>query len=301
MLLKILWLHTVRRAIPYLPHAAQMALGWLCGAVQARTAKARVIRQELAAMLGGRVPDADLDVLAIRSMADYDRDLFEIWSFPRLTPEKCARLCALQGRERLDQALGLGRGVVVGVTHFGSWKMLIAALAYAGYPVNQIAVDPLSFAGPDRPRHHNMVMALERRCEDSLPARFIYVGGMMRDVIRAFRSNELVLDSFDGLGPARKIACRLLDATVPIDTGPFALALRMNAPLLPCFAVRRDDLRHDIVIHEPIRFPETDDREAQIQAGLAQYLRIFEAHALARPSHYGRILYELARSRGATS
>jgi Kdo2-lipid IVA lauroyltransferase/acyltransferase len=294
MFLKILYLYTIRYVIPLLPHAYLMRLAHLTGWLSARGRNASVIRQEMRRMLGSGKEERDLNRLTLQTQQDFHKDLFEIWSFPRLSKKKMERMTYMTGKENIEKALQKGRGVMIGVAHFGSWKIIIPALSYAGYPVHQIAISPLEFTSEDASFFQKKMMEIEYACEQSLDARFIYLGTFMREVYRAFQNNEVVINSFDGFRKKETVEVNLLHTQVPIDLSPIRLALRLRTPLLPAFAVRQKDNRHRIIIYDDILSDISDQSDRSVKEALERYLRIFETHITEKPSHYGRILFELA-------
>ena len=59
-----------------------------------------------------------------------------------------------------------------------------------------------------------------------------------------------------------------LGGTLRIPTGPVRLARLTNSPIVPVFAVRRPDGRHDIYLCQPIE-PEAPGEEESDRATLA--------------------------------
>jgi KDO2-lipid IV(A) lauroyltransferase len=291
MLLKIFFLYTVRYLIPLLPHSVLMIMAAVTGWFSARGNTAFIIKNELRKVLGNRIKEAELEQITLKAQQDFHKDLFEIWSFPRITKKKMEEISDITGKEHIDMALQKGRGVIIGVTHFGSWKIIIPALSYAGYPVHQIAINPLDFTQEESSFYQKQMMQIEYRCEQSLPAHFIYIGKFMRDVHRAFQRNEVVIDSLDGTRKKETVEIALLETRIMIDPSPIRLALRFNNPLLPAFAVRQEDNRHKIVIHADIMEGISSDNEISVETALNRFIEVFEKHVLEKPSHYGRILY----------
>jgi KDO2-lipid IV(A) lauroyltransferase len=292
---KILFLYSLRYLIPYLPHCALVLIADLIGIVFKSGQQAKIIKKELRKLLGDKKSDSQLDRIAAEGIRNYRKDLFEIWSFPRLNRKRIGKFAYVVGLEHLDEALEKGRGAVVGVSHFGSWKMIIAALAYEGYRVNQIGLDPRYFLDPDQPRHHNLIMKMEYLSDQSLPVNFIYIGKLMREVYRVLAKNEVVMNSFDGFVGTKRIEVPFLNGANTLSLGPIILAARTGAPLLPTFAVRQKDNRHKISIHEEIPLDaDTGEDKAVLQAANI-YLKIFEDYVEQYPSHYCRTLYDRVR------
>ena len=294
MILKLIFLYTLRYIVPHLPHRLLMKVGDLSGWLDNKGEKNGIIKRELRRMLGDGVTDKELERITLESLRMFHKDLYEIWSFPTLTAKKMSQIGMLSGQEHLDAVLEQKKGAVIGVTHFGSWKIIIPALAYAGYPTLQVAVNPLSFIDPKNGAVNNIVMEIEYRCEKSLPVKFVYINEYMREIYRHLKGNGVVIMSFDGLERRREKKFMLLQMEMGLDTTPLEFAIRNKVPFLPVFAIRGADNHHRIVIHPPLDIDYDLDRKEALQAAFVQYSGILEEQVRQWPSHYARSLYVFA-------
>lgn len=292
---KTTFLYSVRYLLPYLPYSVLAMLANTIGMVSKRGQQAKIIEKELGALFGDRKSASDIKDIAFECICNYRKDLFEIWSFPRLNKDRIEKLVNIEGIKNLDKALAKGKGVLIGLSHFGSWKIIIPALAYKGYKVNQIGLDPRYFIDEKRPAHHNTIMEIEHKCEQSLPANFIYIDKFMRTVFRALASNEVVLDSFDGFMGSKKTEVPFFNSRLSLSQGPIIIALKTGASLIPAFAVRQKNNQHRITIHEEILLHNHENDQQAIENGIKSYAKLLEHYVGEYPSHYGRILYDRFR------
>jgi len=292
---KTSFLYSVRYLLPYLPYSVSVIVAHAIGMASKRGHQARIIEKELRDLLGNKRSESDIKDFAIESIINYRKDLFEIWSFPRLNKKKIEKLAYLRGIENLDNALKKGNGALIGLSHFGSWKIIIPALAYKGYKVNQVGLDPRYFIGKKQPAHHNAIMEIEYKCEQSLPANFIYIGKFLRPVFKTLGNNEVVIVSFDGFMGSKKTEVPFLNSRLSLSQGPIIIALKSGAPLLPAFAVRQKNNQHSITIHEEIPLHNHENDQQAIEAGIKSYAKLLEHYVNEYPSHYGRILYDRFR------
>lgn len=293
--IRILFLYTMRHLLPYLPYSVSAMLTDAIGMVSKRGQQARIIKEELGKLLGDKKSELELEKITIESICNYRKDLFEIWSFPRLNKNKIEKLTYIEGIEHLDKALEKGKGATIGVSHFGSWKIIIPALAYKGYKVNQIGLDPRYFIDDKRPAHHNLAMEMEYKSEQSLHANFIYIGKFLRPIFRALANNEVVIDSFDGFMGSKKTEVPFFNSRLSISRGPVNIAFKSGAPLIPSFAVRQKDNRHKIIICEQIPLQNYQNVQQAIENGIKSYVKLLEHYVEEYSSHYGRILYDRVR------
>ncbi len=296
-ILKLIITYILHPIAGRLPHAFLMWLSEIAGLLLMYGKSADIMKKEVSKMLGPGCSQKKIHATVLEALQNNQKDLFEIWSFPHMNQDKISRITYFSSKKHIDSALTLGKGSVVGVTHFGSWKIIIAALAYSGYPTYQLAIDPLTFCDPSRQRYQNKIMEIERACEDSLPAHFLYVNKFLRKLYRAFKQNALVLNSLDGLSRDKQTQLQLMHTLIPVDKSAVTLAYRFDAPIVPIFAIRQNDNRHKLVVHKPIIFDPELNPEQAVDKAFDQFMRFFTAHVETNPSHYVRILYQLAKDR----
>ncbi|MBC7327849.1 lysophospholipid acyltransferase family protein [bacterium] len=65
--------------------------------------------------------------------------IIEFLSLPYLKPEKLKKFCLIKGKENLEQALKLNKGVIVLTAHFGNWELVAARLVLDGFNVIALA------------------------------------------------------------------------------------------------------------------------------------------------------------------
>ena len=78
-----------------------------------------------------------------------------------------------------------------------------------------------------------------------------------------------------------------------ISDGPFRIAERTGALVLPTFVVRQRAGTHRLVIEDPIAIESDQDGESR-KAGMARFLETFEAYVKRYPCHYA---FRMARDR----
>ncbi|WP_462270325.1 lysophospholipid acyltransferase family protein [Desulfobacter sp.] len=299
-ILKLIMAYVLYPIAGRLPHSLLMRLAELAGYLLMYGKSAEIMKTEVGKMLGPEHSKKRIHDIVLRAVQNNQKDLFEIWSFPIMNKDKLAKIAYFSSIAPIDKALAAGKGVVIGVSHFGSWKIIIAALAYEGYPTYQIAVDPLTFCDPSKKRYQNRIMEIERYCEDSLPAHFLYVGKFMRKLFKAFKENAIILNSFDGLMKKNQEEIKLLNTIIPVDKSAILLAQKFDAPIVPIFAVRQNNDRHRLVVHNPIYIDSSLEQEQAVEKAFNQYMTLFKKHVIENPSHYVRILYQLAKDKYKT-
>jgi len=107
----------------------------------------------------------------------------------QLAKEDLERMVRIEGKENIDNALELGKGVIIQVSHFGSFILMLPVLGFAGYRINQLAGYPqLKHHSPI----HKYVFNANVRENESLPITFLHVDKSIRPVINALKRNSSV-------------------------------------------------------------------------------------------------------------
>ncbi len=169
-------------------------------------------------------------------------NIAEFGRFSNLTRSELMRMVRFEGRENLDRALSLGKGVLLLTAHFGNWELLGAALAAHGYRVNAIVrnlrvksldriVNGLRSAAGFRPlsRERGLKSALSSLKRNQILA-------LLADIDT--RSEGVFVDFFGR------------PAYTPV--GPVLISMKTGAPIVPAF-IAREGKGHRIFIEEPIR------------------------------------------------
>jgi len=293
-ILKIIFLYSARYILQIVPLKVLHFTGNIIGNIMVGK-KDQIMREDLTVLLGD-MPAQELDGIMRQTLQNFRKDLFEIWTFPKLNRKRINRMAYFEGKEHLDNALNKGKGVILCITHFGSWKIILPAMGYNGYKVHQVAANPMVFARDNEMYYHNKIMEIELECESSLPANFIYVTEKksVRPIYRALSNNESIVFSLDGVISGKRMQMPFLNGQILLSSGGASLSLSTGAPALPVFIVRQEDNRHKIIIHEPIN-PDTNDKEKYIGEWMTQFTRLFEQYVRNHPDHYARFLYTVRK------
>ncbi len=156
--------------------------------------------------------------------------LVEFVKLDNLKKEDFTSLVDIDGLEYLEEAYGLGRGVVVYSAHFGNWEWLASVLALLGYPLNAIA------RTQDNPY-------FDRKINEIRTAKGVNIiprGMAVRKAIKALRKGEMLIVLGDQ--NARKDGWLMDFFGFPALTYPGAvqLAERTGAVVLPAFLIRKE-------------------------------------------------------------
>lgn len=273
-------------------------LGWpfvhLTGGIVGRMAhrfrpgKRLATQAEIGLLFGDRGVPGDAREITRRSFANYYKRHVETFFFGCLDRRRIDRIVEVKGLEHVDAALSKGKGVILLLSHFGSFLLPLPFLGFRGYKVNQVT---------GRQIHGSLfaerIWEWRKKEADRLPVNFIQVGRFLRPIFDAFARNELVAIAFDGRDGTNRVETDFLGRKVRFSTGPFDLARRTGAVILPTFMIRRDDDTHLLVLEAPFGLAAGGDDKAAAAEDTGNFAKLFAGYVERYPCHFGMVLYKL--------
>ena len=246
-----------------------------------------LMKEELGLTLG----DVDGEAIVREAWQLRLMNELEVLSYSHLDVANVHRTVKLVGTRHINEALQRKRGVLLMIGHFGANQLLMPALGYGGYTVNQLSASPTAWTRIRTDQRNNWVWERVQHyrwgLECRLPARHIDVFGFMRPAFRCLEQNELLAVAFDGGGGSRWVPVPLGRRTAWVSTQPWQLARSTGAAVVPAVVVRRPhELVHRVVVDAPMVVDKSDDRQADIEVAAARYGRWFSRWVERFPAHY---------------
>lgn len=245
----------------------------------------------------GNCPDKttsdEIKEISKKSIEIYIKRHFEDLILPSFSKETIASIVTIEGIEHIDNALARGKGIIIQLAHFGSFLMILPALAYRGYKVNQIV------GKPELKHHrkiHKLIFNAKAKENSALPVRFVHVDHSIRPVIDALKKNELIAVAFDGRDGKDWVPVKFLGGTANISPGAVRIARVTGAAILPTFIIRQHDDTHRLIIERPIELEQSEDMEEFLSKNIQNIADIFEKYIVKYPCHFG-MTYHTLRSR----
>lgn len=229
----------------------------------------RAVRKNLARILGTR--GLPLHRATWRLFYNFSRFMVSYCELPGLTAELVRSRSSEEPADgrRVARCLAEGRGVIILTAHLGNWEAGLRLLEGNGTTVNvAMQVDPGS------PVELRLATLRQRG-----GVRIIALGEDPSAILAlraALERNEILAMQGDRAAGTRSIPTPVFGAPLSLPLGPFLLAYRTRAALLPAFFVQEGWWRFRSEIREPIVFPATGDRDADLAAAAASYAAVLE-------------------------
>jgi len=128
-------------------------------------------------------------------------------------------------------------------------------------------------------------MAIEYKCEECIPANFIYIGTNPRQIYNVLLKNEIAVISLDGIFDQKRMEVPLLNRKIRLSYSIVKIAEKTKSPILPVFIIREKNNKNRIIIHEELTF-NNDDMVPKYEHFLINYSKLMEKYIKQYPSHY---------------
>lgn len=246
---------------PVAPGAAAVLGTAVC---LASPAKRSVVARHLRRVHGGDLAGPALGREVRRAFVSYSRYWMESFRLPGSTPAELDAHMSYEGLEHLEDALALGRGVIMAMPHLGGWDFAGAWLVGVGGYHTTVVVEPV-----EPPELFAWFCGLRR----SLGLEIVSLGSDAGTaVLRRLRQGGIVGLVCDRDIRSTGVEVELFGERTTIPSGPAALALRTGAPILPTAVYFRGRRGHFGVVRPAIlaergaRFREDVGRVSQLLA-----------------------------------
>ncbi len=199
------------------------------------------------------------------------RSIVELMRYPLLDQEG-SRIIEISGREHLEASLAAGQGAIIVSAHFGNWELMGATLAREFGRVSALVQTPSKDAFA-RLFIEYRAMVGGRTISNTGPQS-------IRAALRALRAGEMLMLLVDQHGPAREATATFLGQRVWVPLGPFTLARRTGAAIVPARMVRGPGDRHRLILEPAL------DLDPDPQVNAQQIVDRYQAWIRANPDHW---------------
>jgi KDO2-lipid IV(A) lauroyltransferase len=214
--------------------------------------KARIMRANLAHVLGVSPRDPRAGAAARRAYRTYGRYLAELLRMPSRPEKEIAELIDEHQLEGFLDTFDKSHGLVIATAHLGNGEAVVAGFSHLGLPANVLADD-----STQSELFEYLKATRERWGTRVIPWR------NLREVYRVLERGEILGITVDwGYRPG-DIPVRLFGEWTTLPSGAAMLAARSGALIVPVFTIRQPNGRYLVFHMEPIRPGGTTKAELQ--------------------------------------
>lgn len=265
------------RLLNRIPERPALAAGRLCGEIAGRfNRRAGNAYADLKAAFGEDLSAKERRRIVRSHFGHIGESAVETLRIPQLSRADLERKVELIDFERYEKTVGSGRGVLFLTAHLGNWEILqsISALLLER-PHLALARDQKN------PLLNRLILDL-RKIHGSRAMSSKSEG--VREVLRALKRGELVgLLGDQSAGKHEGLIVSFFGRKTTIPTGPFELARRSGALILPCFTWRLGKGGHRLAFDEPL---EIEAPGEPLERAVQAYVRGLEARIRSTPEQW---------------
>jgi len=267
--------------LPYVPFVVverfTALMAWI--AFQLMPQYRRRMEENITLTLGKEIPSAaQRKELVWRAWGNFARGVLDTTAMMHYSKARIISNVRLEGEEHLQSALAQGKGVLALSAHLGSFTMIGARLAAAGYPFSVIVKHPADERFAQLTDDYRAQVGIH-----TIPAK--PRRDAVRGLLKALRENRIVLVIADEF-KSGDVEVDFFGMQLPAPRGPATLALRTGAATLPMFATREADDSLLLSVGAPIAAVEREDLEASVVATTAVYTKHIEAAIRRYPDQW---------------
>lgn len=268
---------SLERAVSALPERAADRFG---AAVGRRIHSLGIRRETVTENLRFAFPEATEEWIAGTRRAAYEhlgREAAAMLRLSKLDEQAVIERTTTSGWDELQDALSLGRGVLLVTGHYGNWEIAAATVASRGVPIAAIV----------RRQGNRLVDERLQQLRNNLGVETIYQGQAPARVPRILRSNGVVGIVGDQDARRSGVFVPFFNRLASTHRGPALFALRLGAPVFSCIARRLpgSDVRYEI-IGRRVEYERTGDLDRDVLSLTTELAARLEKEVRVAPEQY---------------
>jgi KDO2-lipid IV(A) lauroyltransferase len=249
-------------------------VGWAAGVVFGFRKK--IVREHLLQAFPDKDPEWRRKILH-DSFRHVGREGLATFLLSGLSKEEILARTEVEGLEGLQEAIALGKGVILATGHFGNWEIGGAGLAVRGIPLDIIVQ-----------HQRNPLFDIDlNRNRTRLGLRMIMRGEAPKETLRALRKGRVVGIAVDQNRRRDGVFVDFFGKKAATARGAAVFALRTGAPLFMAVCPRLEGkiARYRWSI-EPVEFVATGDMEEDVLRLTQAYTEHLEREIRRTPEQY---------------
>ena len=202
--------------------------------------------------------------------------LFEFLKMQSMSPNQINNCIKIEGLDKLSQALGKSKGVVLAGCHFGNWELLSAGTSQAGKAI-------YGYAGQQK---NLLVDRGINRIRQKFGMRTISKSkNAPREMIKALKNNEILAIGGDLNVPHDNLFVDFFGKPAAVGKGQVSFAVKLDSPLLFFWNERISPFNYKGHI-DVLKYPKTGNLEQDINTATRAIFSRLEQIIQQFPDHY---------------
>ncbi|MFH1369272.1 MAG: lysophospholipid acyltransferase family protein [Elusimicrobiota bacterium] len=263
----------------FLPYKLAVMTGAILGniAYHLVSKSRRITEDNIARSFPGKNVN-EIKELAKKVFENQGKNLFELFSFPKLNASEIKNIVRIENREAIDSCFKKGKGILVASAHCGNWEMIGASFAASGMPMNAIA-KRIYIEGLN-----DLLVSYRNK----VGFKVILRSGRSaaRDMLRSLRHNECLGILLDQDTAVPGVFVDFFGRPAWTPSGLATLAFKTGASVVLVVDIRLPDERHTVKVIGPIEVKGTGDIQKDIMRLTQQITSMTEEHIREYPDQW---------------
>lgn len=239
-------------------------------------AKRRILLQNMATVLGLPPHHKRVRQLALKSMRNYCKYLIEFLELAATSsPRGAIAGMNIEGLDRVQDAINLGKGVIIATAHFGTIE--VGAIRLVRMTRFHAVSDTF------KPPYLDRLIRQKRLALGINPIPVSNIRAMLRALHQGDALGLLFDRPVDG---TKGVPVRFFGRETAVPAGPAVLALKTGAALLPAYQFRQPDRSFEGIILPPITCTPSGDRDSDIQGIMQKLMDTYQVVIRQRPDQW---------------
>jgi KDO2-lipid IV(A) lauroyltransferase len=236
--------------------------------------------KNLARVFGQEKSLPELESISAAMFENFFRSGFECVAYAHLPTVEKQEYVQIIGKEKLDEALGFGRGVIALTAHMGNFLILMTRLTLEGYDVDLVV---------KKMKDRKVEQGLQDLRKE-LGINTIYVNSKIQSTkasLEALKDNHVLVLLGDQKQRKTGVDVTFFGIPAKAAAGPISLSIATGAPVVPMFMVRNPDkITHTLVIESPLQLTRTGSRKKDIEINVQKYTDVIQSYVEKHPEQW---------------
>lgn len=215
----------------------------------------RAVINNLRTVLGPSADDKVITATARGVFRNFAKYLIDFFRSQKIDDDYLKRNVKIEGSGNIDDALAMGKGVIMLSGHIGNWELGAYVTSMIGYPINAVVLTHNN-------KRINDFFTSQRLMGNVKP---IELGASLKSCYRALRNNELLALLGDRDFTKSGLIIDFFGKKTMIPKGPATFSYRLGSPIVPVFLVREPDDTFRYFTEKPIICPSGLDEETAVR------------------------------------
>jgi KDO2-lipid IV(A) lauroyltransferase len=235
----------------------------------------KIVKENLKAIFPQK-SDKEIAGISKKMFNNFAKYLVDFFNFRKLNADYIKDNVKFINLEYIDEALRLGRGVILVTAHLGNWELGGVVLPSRGYSLMSVAL----------PHKSKKVDDFFNKQREEKGLKIYPLGSAVKECLRALKKNQIIalVGDRDFTGGSRIV--KLFGKPSVIPEGPAVFSLRTNAVIIPGFMLRNNDDTFSLVFEKPLTSGVSKDRDTDIENIMSQYVACFQDYIRNYPDQW---------------